>query len=548
LSRLRGAVVFALSVVAALFFVLTAAGGLQEQTFGLTTVPASGACALLVTRVSNPGQPGGLHAGDMIDTRDLSTHERLRLMVPRQSDHMMLPTHRMHERGGTAMVMVVPHTQVPSDAAYLRLVVLLVLMLLGLYVMWRGKDAASLGLGIFFTMMPAFLGLSHAYPGLPDQAIIAVLFLATMLNLLGYFGLYFMVDALAGASMSPSARTIARTVVVVALVVACTILFSAIYGRVFTGCPPPVGVPIVLACYATVIGVCFVMLWRGIVASNRGERGRLRWLFWSTVVGYSGPLLTFALISSGSPIPLQGAFNLSFLAIPIGYTYAVLRHRVIDVGFVLTRTLSLTILTTAVVAAFILVGAAIEHLAINRDESVVIQLGFSLGLGMLFNAANSRLNGLLERVLFRRRYAIEMSLKGFDAQVDTYLSEGALMRQVADLLTVELELAGCAVYREAEESFLLAVSAGSASFSPEVSKANEPPRRGPASDDQLLLPLRVHGRSYGAIVLQQRDGAELLTPDEVALLERLAVWLAGSIAAIRAEQYERLLKTSKGGA
>ncbi|MGC1759913.1 MAG: hypothetical protein WA742_11195 [Candidatus Cybelea sp.] len=38
------------------------------------------------------------------------------------------------------------------------------------------------------------------------------------------------------------------------------------------------------------------------------------------------------------------------------------------------------------------------------------------------------------------------------------------------------------------------------------------------------------------------------TPDEVALLERLAVWLAGSIAAIRAEQYERLLKTSKGGA
>jgi hypothetical protein len=547
LSLLRAAVAFALSVVAALFFALTAAGGLQEQTFGLTTVPASGACALLVTRVSNPGQPGSLHPGDMIDTRDLSTHERLRFMVPRQSDYMMLPTHRMHEPGGMAMVMVVPHAQAPSDAAYLRLAVLLVLMLLGLYVMWRGKDAASLGLGIFFTMMPAFLGLSHAYPGLPDQAIIAVLFLATMLNLLGYFGLYFMVDALAGASLLPSVRAIARTVVVVALVVACTILFSAIYGRVFTGCPPPVGVPIVLGCYATVIGVCFVMLWRGIVASNRGERGRLRWLFWSTIIGYSGPLLTFALISSGRPIPLQGAFNLSFLAIPIGYTYAVLRHRVIDVGFVLTRTLSLTILTTAVVAAFILVGAAIEHLAINRDESIVIQLGFSLGLGMLFNAANSRLNALLERVLFRRRYAIEMSLEGIDAQVGTYLSEGALVRQVADLLTVELELDGCAVYREAEQRLLLSVSAGSASFPAELLKANDLPAR-PAVDNQLFLPLRVHGRSYGAIVLQQRDGAELLTPDETVLLERLAVWLAGSIASIRAEQYERLLGTSKGGA
>jgi hypothetical protein len=547
-SRLRRAVAFALSVVAALFFALTAAGGLHEQTFGLTTVPASGVCALLVTRVSNPGQPGGLHAGDMIDTRDLSTHERLRLMVPRQSDHMMLPIHRVHEPGGPAMVMAVPHIQAPSDAAYLRLVVLLVLMLLGLYVMWRGKDAASLGLGIFFTMMPAFLGLSHAYAGLPDQAIIAVLFLATMLNLLGYFGLYFMVDALAGASLSTPVRTIARTVVVVALVVACTILFSAIYGRVFTGCPPTIGVPIVLACYATVILVCFVVLWAGIVASKRGERGRLRWLFWSTIIGYSGPLLTFALISSGRPIPLQGAFNLSFLAIPIGYTYAVLRHRVIDVGFVLTRTLSLTILTMAVVASFILVGAVIEHLAINRDESIVIQLGFSLGLGMLFNAANSRLNGLLERVLFRRRYAIEMSLKRIDAHVDTYLSEEALVRQVAVLLTAQLELAGCAAYREAEQSFLLSVAAGSASFPAEVLKADEPAARRPTSDNRLFLPLRVHGRSYGAIILQQRDGAELLAPDELALLDRLAVWLAGSIAAIRAEEYERLLKTSKGGA
>jgi hypothetical protein len=204
-------------------------------------------------------------------------------------------------------------------------------------------------------------------------------------------------------------------------------------------------------------------------------------------------------------------------------------------------------LTTAVVAAFILVGAAIEHLAINRDESIVIQLGFSLGLGMLFNAANSRLNGLLERVLFRRRYAIEMSLKGIDGQVDPRLGEDALVRQVASLMTVELELAGCAVYREAEQSFLLAVSTGSVSFPAEVLKPNKLPTRRSAPDGQLFLPLRVHNRSYGAIILQQRDGAELLTPDEVALLERLAMWLAGSIAAIRAEQYERLLRTSKGG-
>jgi hypothetical protein len=130
---------------------------------------------------------------------------------------------------------------------------------------------------------------------------------------------------------------------------------------------------------------------------------------------------------------------------------------------------------------------------------------------MLFNAANSRLNGLLERVLFRRRYTIEQSRKGIDAHVDTYLSEEALARQVAVLLTIQLELAGCAVYREAEDRLLLAVSSGSATFPAEILKADDRGAHRSAWDDQLFLPLRVHGRSYGALTLQQRDGAELHT-------------------------------------
>jgi hypothetical protein len=65
---------------------------------------------------------------------------------------------------------------------------------------------------------------------------------------------------------------------------------------------------------------------------------------------------------------------------------------------------------------------------------------------------------------------------------------------------------------------------------------------GPRNEASFAVALWLDG------ALQQRDGAELLTPDEVVLLERLAAWLAGSIAAIRAEQYERLLRTSKDGA
>ena len=272
--------------------------------------------------------------------------------------------------GGTmAMVMAMPSRQPPNDAAYLRLGTLGLFMLLGLYVLWRGRDSASLGLGVFPALIPAFLS-SHAYAALPDQAIVAILFLATMLNLLGYFGLYLMVDALAAPALPPALRRTGQVGAIAALTIAGVILFSGTYGRVFSGCPPLANVQIVVGCYATVIALCFLLLWRSITGSERSEqRGRLRWVFWATIVGFSGPLLSFAYISLGKQLPLNGVLNLTFLAIPVGYTYAVLRHRVIDVGFVLNRALSLTILTTAIVVFFGFLEAILAHLAVGNAQS-----------------------------------------------------------------------------------------------------------------------------------------------------------------------------------
>jgi hypothetical protein len=511
---MRNAVAVTLSLVATVFFALTAAGSLTEQTFGLTTVPASNACALLVTGVAREGTTH-LSAGDAIDARMLTTHERLRLMVPRHADAMMLPAHRLNAGGAMAMVVAMPSRHPANDAAYLRLGVLALLMLLGLYVLWKGRDTASLGLGIFFTMMPAFF-LSHAYAGLPDQAIIAVLFLAVILNLLGYFGLYLMVDALSGSAVAPIFRSAARVVAIGALAVACAILFSGRYSQVFTGCPPLIDVQIVLACYASMIAACFVLLGLGIVRSQPAERGRLRWVFWATVVGYSGPLTSFAFISAHQPVPLHGLINLSFLAIPLGYSYAVLRHRVIDVGFVLNRALSLTLLTTAIVVLFIVAESVIEHLTADRTESMLLQLAFSVGLGMAFNTAHARLERWLERVLFKRRYLIESALKELEERVDGYASEDELAGDVIATVTKEFGLERAIFYREGE------VCA--------------------SGTDLTALPLTLRGRAYGTLLLLESPNAEKLSGEELYLLQQLASRLAAAIAALRAEKYEQLLK------
>lgn len=521
---MRALIAAFLSVITTIFFGLTAAGSLNERSFGLTTIPASTACELVVTGAAGTTS---LRAGDTIDAGRLTVHERLRLMVPRSTDAMMLPARRASTAGRMTMVMAVPSAAPPGDAAYLRLGALLLLMLLGLYVLWRGRDTASLGLGTFFALIPAFF-LSHAYAGLPDRAIIAVLFSAAILNVFGYVGLFLMVDALAGYALAPGGRQAARAGAYGASTVAAVILCSSTYGRVFTGCPPLANVQVVVACYAIVIGLCFAVLWRGMTAPERSaERGRLRWVFWATVIGFSGPLASFAFISAGHAMPFHGLVICSFVAVPLGYTYAVLRHRVIDVGFVLNRALSLTILTTALVVFFIVVEALLERLAIGHAESTLVQVGFSLGLGMIFNRAHAWLEDRLERLLFHRRYALEASLRALGERADSYADEDALMTDVVVSLNAALGLAGCAMYRASAGCGILAAAAGG-EFPSEL--------HGEGS-----LPIGLGSKRYGDIVWREDPAHEAFASEELALLRDLSRHIAAAIAALRAEKYEQLV-------
>jgi len=317
---------------------------------------------------------------------------------------------------------------------------------------------------------------------------------------------------------------------IAALAIAGVVLFDSTYGRVFTGCPPLLNVQVVLACYATVIGLCFVLLWRGMAAPERSaDRARLGWVFWATVIGFAGPLAGFAFVSLGKTLPLGGALNLSFVAIPLGYTYAVLRHRVIDVGFVLNRALSLTILTTAIVVAFIVAESLIERLAAGNTESMLLQLAFSVGLGMMFNRAHGWLEPRIERLLFRRQYLVDEALRTFGERAGAYDDEEALLHDAVTTLASALALAGCAAYREFDGKYWLAVSAGGVAFPGETEPGS------------FSLELRMRGKIVGGLVFAEDPQAEAVALEEAGLLRRLAVQLSAAIAALRAEHYEHEL-------
>jgi hypothetical protein len=176
----------------------------------------------------------------------------------------------------------------------------------------------------------------------------------------------------------------------------------------------------------------------------------------------------------------------------------------------------------------------LERLAVGHAESTLVQIGFSLGLGMLFNKAQSWLEDRLERVLFRRRYALEEALRGLGERAETFDDEDALMEDVAASLHTALGLAGCAIYRESGGRAILAASAGDGAFPEEL--------RGKGS-----LPIGIGNKEYGAIVWREDPAGEAFASEELALLRDLSRRLAAAIAMLRAAKYERFVAGTPTG-
>ena len=548
----RSLVAAAVSIVTVVLFVATAAGSLTERGFGLTTAPTD-SCALVVMSASG-SQPLG--PGDRIETRQLDMHKRLHLMVTGSADGMRVPA---IVRGRPSMVALAPMpATAPAPAAYFRIAALLALLAIGLFALWRGRDGASLGLGIFFAAIPS-LFFHHAYPGLPDIAIIGVLFLSALVAVLGYSGLYGMIEALAADSPARAYFRLTRAIVIAALGLVAAISVASLSSQLFAGCAPIAQLRIVFICYAIVLAVGFGVLWIGMHGASPEHRRRLRWIFWSTLVGYAGPLATYAFVAAQRPVPFDGAYNVAFLAIPLGYSYAVLRHRVIDVGFVLDRALAYTLLTTVVVAAFTLTESFAADAALGNTESALLKIAVPLVVGLSFNALHKRVERALEAIFFRRRRRAHAALMALAQQADHFESRTALADRTVSEIVRWGAVRGAAIYERIDDSFACTARAGNAGVA-EAIDPDDPAlvemrttrehagidTTGSALNAGYAFPLFSGGRLDGTLVVEPPAGGEAFTPDEIALFANLASRVAAGLAGLQLREYERVIESLTG--
>jgi hypothetical protein len=153
----------------------------------------------------------------------------------------------------------------------------------------------------------------------------------------------------------------------------------------------------------------------------------------------------------GVPFALAQIIGYAVVAMPICVAYAVFRHRVLDVNFVLNRTLTYGILSVFVIAFVSLLDWSLGHLVAEQRLAVGVELGVTIGIGFLLDRINKVIERVVEGVFFRARHLSEEYLKRAADALPYATEESAVSDGLVQVPSDALSLAAAALYRRSAD-------------------------------------------------------------------------------------------------
>jgi hypothetical protein len=117
-------------------------------------------------------------------------------------------------------------------------------------------------------------------------------------------------------------------------------------------------------------------------------------------------LLTYAVLSS-------------FTIVPIAVGFAVLKYRLYDIDLIINRTLVYGPLTVLLAATYFggVVGLQYVLRALTGQQSTLAVVASTLAIAALFNPLRSRIQELVDRSFYRRKYDARKTLEAFSAKL-----------------------------------------------------------------------------------------------------------------------------------
>ena len=280
------------------------------------------------------------------------------------------------------------------------------------------------------------------------------------------------------------------------------------------------------------------------------ERARLTWVMLAALVAFGGKWLVDLLwemgFSSTDWVLLSNlGYSLQILFV-LAVAYAVVKHRVIDVRFFLSRTLVFSVLTLFLVLVLRTIDWFLTVIIAGERYAVLLEFAAAVGLGLVLHGLQTRLEHFASRWLFRSRYFAGQRLRRVCAGLVHAESMGPVCDMVVNEPAEALNLASCALFLRDESAWfsrraavgwngvnLLRISPDDSTIL-ELKGGFEPLRLRDVHDDLfdgfddehkpvLALAIRARGRLRGVLFAGAHASGEELDRTEVSLLSDVAL-------------------------
>jgi hypothetical protein len=216
-------------------------------------------------------------------------------------------------------------------------------------------------------------------------------------------------------------------------------------------------------------------------------------------------------------------------------TYALLKRRVLDFEFVLSRAVVVATVSLIVVACFILLEFLLNTVlsGVSHATGLVANAVLALVLGLTLSPLHRHVDETVDRVLFHKRHEDERALIEFGREAAFVTTASALLDGTIANLEYHTDARSAAIFLDGNGRYAPMRSFGEAA-PPAIDENDaavlalkarhvpiDPHRYRSGLHGALALPMLARGRLLGIVMLGERTGGESYAPDEIEALSQM---------------------------
>ncbi|HVT03705.1 MAG TPA: ATP-binding protein [Thermoanaerobaculia bacterium] len=283
-----------------------------------------------------------------------------------------------------------------------------------------------------------------------------------------------------------------------------------------------------------------------------GEKNQVKWIYLGVSLGFLPFTILYLIpyVLKGSASPYTTAAIIPLALVPLAFAVSILKYKLWDVEVVIKEVLAYTVTLMFGIIAFSTVNIVLTRLVAERLALERNFLAFTSGLAIaaVLIPVKSRIETLLEMVLYRETYRHRKAMSDFASELATFHDLNELIDMIRQRLTAAVRIQKINLY--VRDGLSLLLYAGEAALPERVREEDFPPAiaRGPValgeprlidhseipgklfrSGYRYVFPLRHRNRVEGMLICSAKKGDEPLSRDDFNLVGSITAPLALAI-------------------